>query len=144
MNTSPSAAQIGHVFMATCSPKLTPLMEKEFLLFDTAFGWDAAEAGTDFAFSPTDSDILATFDGNWEGGTCTLTISPAIGGDGADLYDGLITHVEAEFDPLPEADYTDGGVIWDWVQDGTVTITLTIEFTENDEGHTLRTQAKQF
>lgn len=144
MNTSPSAAQIGHVFMATCPPKLAPLMEKDFLLFETAFGWDAAETDTDFAFSPADSDILATFDSNWEGGTCTLTIPSAISGDGADLYDGLITHLGAEVDPLPEADYTDGGVIWEWVQDGTVTITYTIEFTENDEGHTLRTQAKQF
>lgn len=144
MNSAPTAAQLGHVFVSTCAPTLPPLMETQFELFDTAFGWEARATDADLAFSPANSELTASFDSNWEGATCTLTIPTSISGDGADLYEGLEAHLAAEIDNLPSAEFVDGGLFWTWAREGSVDVTYTVTFTETSEGHTLSTEAKQF
>ncbi|MEM7438473.1 MAG: hypothetical protein AAF393_02665 [Pseudomonadota bacterium] len=145
LGATPSAAQIGHIFVNTCEPALPPLMEKKFALYETAFGWSAAQAGTDAAFAPAQGGVLVTFDANWEGATCELSVPAAISGDGAAIYDGLIAHLEAEIDALPSPNAIDGGLKWEWKRAGTaIDVTYTVEFIETSEGHILRTQAKQF
>ena len=142
--TAPTADQIGHVFVATCAPGLRPFMEEAFALYETAFRWTATEAGTDAAFAAPEGDILATFDANYAGATCELTVPSAISGDGFAIYEGLTAHLSEKFDTLPEAEAIDGGLKWEWVREGAIEVTYIIEFIETGEGHVLRTQAKQF
>ena len=142
--TAPDADQIGHVFVTGCAPGLPALMEKKAALFETAFGWSPVDAGTDAAFAPDGRDLIVTFDANYEGAICEMTIPRDISGDCAAVYDGLDAHLTEKFDALPAADAIDGGLKWEWDRSGTPTVTYIIEFIETNEGHTLSTQAKLF
>lgn len=143
--TDPTAAQLGHVFMSVCEPGNPFLMERDFALLGDAFRWTPTEGETDLSYISPTGAIAASFDSNYAGATCTLTIPSAISGDGTDIYEGLDAHLQDAFeDELPAATAIDGGLQWEWVETGTVDITHNVAFIENAEGHILRTTSTSF
>ena len=110
------------------------LLEDRIVLAETAFGWAAYDAGTDAAYRTADGAVTVTLDGNPLAATCQMTIASAVGGDGAALYDDLVTHLTDDTDGTePPADYTDGGVVWQWdsyqltYTEGADAFTITLE-----------------
>lgn len=115
LGSTPAPDVLGHVFFSVCHPTKPALLEDRIALAETAFGWEPFDAGTDAAFRTPDGAITVTLDGNPIEATCEMTIPTAIGGDGADLYTDLETHLSLDTDgALPEATFTDGGLTWRW------------------------------
>lgn len=135
LGVTPAAGDLGHVFFSVCHPTQPALLEDRVALAETAFGWVAVDLGTDMAFQTPDGAITVTLDGNPLAATCEMKIAPEVGGDGADLYDDLQAHLAAETDTTPEADYTDGGVVWAWDS-------YTLTYTEDADGFTIALDAE--
>ena len=133
---TPSADVLGHVFFAVCHPTRPALLEDRIALAETAFGWEAYDAGTDVAYRTPDGAITVTLDGNPISATCQMTIDTAVGGDGAALYDDLVAHLSEDTDDAPPpAEAIDGGLIWTWDS-------YSLSYTESAEAFTLTLEAK--
>lgn len=138
--TDPTDAQLGHVFMATCAPSYSTLMEMDFALFETAFRWTPTDTDADISFVSPTGAITARFDSQYSNATCEMVIPSSISGDGAELYEGLKAHLLEEVDDLPPAEAIEGGLKWEWKEDGAIPTTLSVEFIETTEGHILRSR----
>ena len=63
-----------------------------------------------------------------------MTIAAGVGGDGADLYDSVVSHLVTLRGAEPDAEYTDGGVVWTWQERS---FHYTYSYTEADGAFTL-------
>lgn len=134
-----TAAQAAHAFDAGCVGSVPALLEKQAALFKDAFFFGPADLGTDAGYASADGAISITVDGNPIAAVCEMTIASEIGGDGADLYDGIVNHLVARLGEEPAADYTDGGVIWSW--EGT-NASFSYSYTEADGSFILTFEAE--
>ncbi len=135
LGITPAADELGHVFFTVCQPTRPALLEDVIVYAEQSFGWVPADLGTDFAFQTPDGAVTVTLDGNPIEATCEMKISSEVGGDGADLYEDLEAHLALDADTLPEADYTDGGVVWAWDS-------YTLTYTEDADGFTITLDAE--
>jgi hypothetical protein len=135
LGVTPAAEELGHVFFSVCQPTRPVLLEDVIVYAEQSFGWVQADLGTDFGFQTPDGAVTVTLDGNPIEATCEMKISSEVGGDGADLYEDLEAHLALDTDTLPEADYTDGGVVWAWDS-------YTLTYTEDADGFTISLDAE--
>ncbi len=135
LGVTPPAEDLGHVFFTVCHPTKPALLEDRIIYAERSFGWTAVDLGTDLAFQTPDGAVTVTLDGNPIEATCEMKISSDVGGDGSDLYLDLEAHLAEDTDTLPEADYTDGGVIWTWD-------VYTLTYTEDADGFTITLNAE--
>jgi len=139
MNTQLTAAQAAHAFDAGCVGSVPSLMPDRAEIFATAFHFKPFDAGTDAAYRSSFGGVTVTLDGNPLAATCEMTLAPEIGGDGADLYDTVVNHLIEKIGSEPEADYTDGGVIWSWQGSNA---SYTYSYTETADGFVLSLKAE--
>ncbi len=138
LGITPAAEDLGHVFFSVCHPTRPGMLEDRIALAETAFGWEPADLGTDMAFQTPDGAVTVTLDGNILGETCEMTIAKDVGGDGAALYDDLEAHLAEDRDgDLPEAEYTDGGLIWSWEGD----VPFALSYTETEDAFVISLKA---
>lgn len=103
--------QVGHIFDAACAPtaparlegQAKDMLEKAFFFATTKEGWASA-----------DGQIAVSVSGNPLKATCTLAAPASLIDDGYVLYQSVEAHLAARIDPLPEAEFTDGGLVWSW------------------------------
>jgi len=107
--TALTAAQAAHAFDAGCLGTVPALIQGKAAIFQTAFFFGPTEGDADASYASSDGEIAVAIDGSPISTTCTMTISAEVGGDGADLYDSVVSHLVAQLGAEPEADYTDGG-----------------------------------
>lgn len=124
-----TAMQAAHAFDAGCLGTVPALIERQAALFQTAFFFGPAEMGTDAAYTSSNGAINVTIDGTPVKTVCQMSISSVIAGDGADLYDSVVVHLVERLGAEPQADYIDGGVVWNW-QTGIATFTYAYTETE--------------
>lgn len=137
--TALTAAQAAHAFDAGCLGTVPALIQGKAAIFQTAFFFGPTEGDADASYASSDGEIAVAIDGSPISTTCTMTISAEVGGDGADLYDSVVSHLVAQLGAEPEADYTDGGVVWSWQERS---FHYTYSYTEADGTFTLELLAE--
>lgn len=112
-----TATQVGHIFDAVCFADSPMGMDDTIVLAESAFFFAPNDFGTDFGYASADGAIRITLNSDATSKTCQLAVSTDIAGDGADLYDSVVLHLTERRDGVePAAEYTDGGVVWQWDQ----------------------------
>ena len=110
----PTAALAAHAFDAGCMGTVPALIQGQAAIFQNAFFFGPSETDADASYTSSDGAITVAINGSPVSTTCVMTINADVGGDGADLYDGVVVHLVERLGAEPEADYTDGGVVWTW------------------------------
>lgn len=141
LGITPPAEDLGHVFYAVCHPTKPGLLEDRIALAESAFGWVAVDLGTDAAFETPDKAITVSLDGNVLKASCTMTIAPEAGGDGAALLSDLEAHLAEDLgDKTAEQTETENGTRWAW--EGSSPYVLT--FSKTDEAYVIALEAGGF
>jgi len=131
-----SPADMAHVFAETCFADSPESVVRNAAAMGRVLSLEDAYTDGESEVDLTDlsKTLRLTVDGDRKGATCTMVIDAEAAGDGADLYDGVESHLVEWVGETPEADAIDGGLAWIWEDDEIVFI---LTFVEEEDTFTL-------
>jgi len=131
-----SPADMAHIFAETCFADSPDGVVRNAAAMGRILSLEDAYTDGDTEVDLTDlsETLRLTVDSDRRGATCTMAIDAQAAGDGADLYEGLESHLIDRVGEMPEADAIDGGLLWIW-EGGETLFVLT--FIEEEDTFTL-------